>query len=99
MTYQSPTKWGLEYKLEYPDISPVYQPFEDYCESKTWGRIVWSFLESGRELVKITPPEDIDVTHARISLHSYLKKHPELPVYYASREKILGNDIYLFRIY
>ena len=92
-----PTKWGIEYILEYPDISPVYQSKDDdNYEKRCWGTIVWSFLESGREIVKITPPEDIDPVHASISLASYLRKHPDLPIDYTCKKKN-GGPIYLFR--
>lgn len=88
------TNWGLNYTLEYFDETPIYQTDERVKRQSTWKNIVWSFLNSGKEMVKIIPPPEIIGSNAAISLSKHLQ-HNEYPVklHYFRR----GENLYLYR--
>ena len=87
------TNWGMCYTLEYPSVEPIRET-QPAKNARTWHNIIWSFLESGREIVKVIPPESITANNASISLLKHLSSH-DYPVGYFRR----GEVIYLYRIF
>ena len=84
--------YNLEYSVEYPNIKKITRK-DDKKIGYTWGKILWEFLESGREICKVTPPQEITPVNAYVGVHNYLTRHPEVPVIAVRR----GGALYIFR--